>query len=52
MDVHGWKVSISFDSALLLSLFGLDSLQFLLDLLALLHVHLLGLDIIDNHVFK
>lgn len=49
--MHRWKVIISFDSAFLLSLFGFDSLQFLLDLLALLHIHLLGLNIIDNHVF-
>jgi hypothetical protein len=50
--VYGRKVSISFDSAFLLSLFWFAGFQFLLDLLALLDIHLFGLNIIDNHVFK
>lgn len=43
---------VSFDSSFLLSLFGHLSFRFLLDLLSLLHVHLLRLLLIESHILQ
>ena len=43
---------VSFDSSFLLSLFGHLSFHFLLDLLSLLHVHLLRLFLIESHILQ